>query len=292
MATESTATGRADVVPFGPGSLLWDGAGDRRMLLVLGGALIMQAMHPTIGEAISQTREYATDPWGRFERSINSVQRWVYGGAGAFAEGERLRELHKKFSGTHADGTRWRALDPEPWAWVHNTVFERAVVLNRYFSDEPLTGEPVRRMYEEVLQLGRILHVPERMLPPTVEEYWSYFDDMVANKLTAHPAARDVLQRMVATPAPPSIPRAIRAAWKPFGLSVGRLQQFVTVGTFPPAVREILGLTWSDRDEQRLRRFGRAVVATWPHLPERVRYMPIAYRARRAAARGGTTRAA
>ncbi|ACY96033.1 hypothetical protein Tcur_0435 [Thermomonospora curvata DSM 43183] len=47
----------------------------------------------------------------------------------------------------------------------------------------------------------------------------------------------------------------------------------------PPAAREKLGISWSDTDERRLRLLGRGQSA----LPERLRYMPIAYRARVAA---------
>lgn len=280
MATDSERTA---VEPFGPDSILWDGAGDYRMLLVLGGALIMQTMHPVIGAAVAQTGEYRTDPWGRLERSLTSVQKWVYGGAGAFAEADRLRELHKRFTGVDAEGRRWNALDAEPWAWVHNTVFERALVYNRYFDGGVTTPDDERLLYEEILRLGRILHVPERLLPPTVEAYWDYFEDMVANKLQNHPTAQDVLHRMLSSPPPPMLPKALQRIWKPFGMSAGKLQHFVTVGTFPPSIRTLLGLGWSARDERRLRAFGRVIRATWPRLPERVRYMPIAYEARRAA---------
>lgn len=61
----------------------------------------------------------------------------------------------------------------------------------------------------------------------------------------------------------------------------GRLQHFVTVGTLPPKAREILGLTWTSRDERRLRMLGRVVGLGVPLLPERLRYFPIAYEARR-----------
>ena len=62
----------------------------------------------------------------------------------------------------------------------------------------------------------------------------------------------------------------------------GRVQHFVTVGTLPPRAREILGLPWTDRDERRLRLLGRLVALAMTVLPERLRYFPIAYEARRA----------
>ena len=61
----------------------------------------------------------------------------------------------------------------------------------------------------------------------------------------------------------------------------GRLQHFVTVGTLPEKARSILGLTWTARDERRLRRLGSVIGRVVPLLPERLRYLPIAYEARR-----------
>ena len=268
--------------PFGPGSILWETMGDRRILLVLGGALIMQTMHPSIGHAVAERSVYKTDPWGRLERSLNSLQKWVYAGRGALEEGERLRAMHKAFRGTDDRGTSYSALDPEPWAWVHLTAFERGLTLERYFTlPEQRIDQHV--LYPEILKLGRILQVPEDQLPPTVEDYWRYFDDMVATTLEAHPTARDVLDRMTETPPPKFIPPAIRAAWRPFGMTAGRFQRFITVGTFPPAIRKMFDLEWSEDDERKLQRIGRAIGSVFPRLPERLRYLPIAYRARKEA---------
>jgi uncharacterized protein (DUF2236 family) len=70
--------------------------------------------------------------------------------------------------------------------------------------------------------------------------------------------------------------------WRVAALVPGRAQLFVTVGTLPPRAREILGLPWTDRDERRLRLLGRIVALGMSVLPERLRYFPIAYRARQA----------
>ncbi|GAA3004220.1 oxygenase MpaB family protein [Streptosporangium longisporum] len=281
-----------DPEPFGPGDLLWEGMGDRRLMFLLGGGLVMQVMHPAIGAAVGEHSVYRTDPWGRLTRSLTSLQTWVYGGPQALEEGRRLRELHRDIRGVDDRGRRYHALSAEPYAWVHLTAFERAVTTLRYFGERPYTPSEERRLYEEVLRLGRILRVPERMFPATVEDYWDYFHDMVAGTLEDHPTARDVLETTLTVGPPPMLPGPLRALWRPLGLTSGQVNHFVTVGTLPDAVRAKLGLSWTARDEARLRRLGRAVAATMPHLPERARYLPIAYRARRAArARDRLTRA-
>ncbi|MFD8530200.1 oxygenase MpaB family protein [Streptosporangium canum] len=276
------ATVRPDPEPFGPGSLLWEGMGDQRLMLLLGGALVMQVMHPAVGAAIGDHSVYRADPWGRLTRSLTSLQTWVYGGAEAIREGRRLREMHKDIQGVDAQGRSYHALSAEPYAWVHLTAFERAVTMAKYFGQPYSPGEE-RRLYEEIIHLGRILRVPERMFPATVDDYWRYFHDMVDTTLESHPTAHDVLRTALTVGPPPIMPAPLRRLWGPLGLTSGRVNHFVTVGTLPPAVRRKLGLPWTARDEVRLRRLGRAVAATVPHLPERARYMPIAYRARQVA---------
>ncbi|MFI6479688.1 oxygenase MpaB family protein [Nonomuraea sp. NPDC050663] len=261
---------------FGPGSVQWDLAGEYRNLLAAGSALILQTMHPAVGAAVREHSDYKSDPWGRLNRTLTSVQKWVY--ADGPAEGARLRELHRPISGVDEQGRTYHALNGEAWAWVHLTLFERFLAVQRIF------GGPVdtARLYEEFMLLGDILQVPEREVPADLEAFWVYFDHMIADRLEAHPTALEVLAALKATPAPAGLPRAL---WRPLGMASGEFNQFVTVGTLPPAVRKKLGLSWSVRQERMLLALGRSVAAVTPRLPERLRYMPIAYRARRAAYR-------
>ncbi|MFI7703282.1 oxygenase MpaB family protein [Nonomuraea sp. NPDC049480] len=269
-----------DVEPFGPGSMHWDTAGEYRNLLVAGSALVLQTMHPAVGAAVAEHSAYKDDPWGRLNRTLASVQKWVY--ADGAAEGERLRRVHQPISGVDEHGRAYHALNGEAWAWVHLTLFERFVALNRYFGT-PLTVEQARRLYAESRQLGAILKVPEREMPDDLEGFRRYFDDMVANRLEAHPTALEVLSVLRGTPAPPGLPRPLRRLWTPVGVGSGEFNHFVTVGTLPPAVRAKLGLRWTAREERRLRHLGHAVAVLTPRLPERLRYMPVAYHARKAA---------
>ncbi|MEU0566371.1 oxygenase MpaB family protein [Nonomuraea sp. NPDC005983] len=271
-----------DVEPFGPGSMLWETAGEYRNLLVAGSALVLQTMHPAVGAAVAEHSTYRDDPWGRLTRTLTSVQKWVYDGAGGLEEGHRLRELHRPISGVDGQGRSYHALNGEAWAWVHLSLFERFVALNRWFGT-PYTAEQERLLYEESRQLGRILRVPDREVPPDLPAFWRYFDDMVADRLEPHQTALDVLGVLRGTPTLPGLPRPLRRLWAPVGAGAGEFNYFVAVGTLPPAVREKLGLRWTARDERRLRHLGRAVAALMPRLPERLRYLPIAYHARRAA---------
>ena len=279
--TVTRARGETEPEPFGPGSILWDQVGLYTSVLAGNCAFVLQVMHPSIGTVVDQRSTFRSDPVGRAVRSFTSVQTWVYGGATAIEEGRRLRRMHASISAEDEEGRTHHALSAEPWAWVHLTGFYAAASAARYFAVEPPAPEDEQRVFEEFMRLGRILRVPERMLPAGIPEYWDYFDDMVARTLVGHRTAHDVLRMMDRLP--PGTPAALRPVLAPVSLTTGRLGRFITVGTLPPKAREKLGLTWTDADERKLRIVGQAIARSTAKLPERVRYMPIAYRARQAA---------
>jgi uncharacterized protein (DUF2236 family) len=126
----------------------------------------------------------------------------------------------------------------------------------------------------------RNLHVAEKEIPPTYDDYLAKFADVLANTLVDHPTAHEFLAATRRVPPPPRLPAVLRPLWRVLAYVPGRVQYFVTVGTLPPEARTILGLTWTDRDERRLRRLGGVVGRVVPLLPERLRYFPIAYEAR------------
>jgi uncharacterized protein (DUF2236 family) len=225
---------------------------------------------------------FRTDAIGRAERSIASVLTWVYGGPEALVEADRLRVLHAPLRTTDADGVTHKALASGPWAWIILTAPYAYTAAARYFSLRPLTRADEEAFYAEIQQLMRNLHVAEKEIPPTYADYLARFDDVLSHRLVAHPTAYEFLAATRRVPPPPALPSILRPLWRVAADVPGRMQYFVTVGTLPPKARSILNLPWSDRDERRLRAFGRAVALAMVVLPERLRYFPIAYRARQA----------
>ncbi|MFG2639968.1 oxygenase MpaB family protein [Streptomyces sp. NPDC048370] len=267
------------------GGVLWSVAGDVRGLLMLPSALALQVAHPAVGAGVDEHSVFRTDPWGRGERSLRSVQLWVYGGEAAVEEGRRLRRLHRDIQGIDAHGRRYHALTPSHYAWVHATgfpVYQRGLSLLH----RPLSEAQERQLYAEWLQVGRILGIHDRDMPQTVEEFWPYY-----RKMLGELEATVVLRELVATdqPVPPPdrgpllLRLLLRAVWPVILPRLARFRAFVTVGLMPADAREALGLEWTDEQERRLRRFARVVRAVVPVLPERLRYLPLARNARREA---------
>lgn len=275
--------------PPPPGGVLWSLAGDVRGLLMLPAALTLQVAHPAVGAGVDDHSVFRTDPWGRGERSLRSLQLWVYGGEAAAEEGRRLRKLHRAIQGTDTRGRSYHALTPANYAWVHATGFPVYRHASRYLV-RPLTDAQERALYREWLQVGRILGIHDRDMPQTVEEFWPYYRTMLADEVEATAVVRELVAADTPVPPPDRGPRPLRvllkALWPVLLPPLARFRSFITVGLMPPDAREAIGLDWTPEQERRLRRLGAVVRRIVPLLPERLRYLPRA-RAARAEWRAG-----
>lgn len=271
------------------GGMLWEQAGELRALLMLPTELTMQVALPGIGAGVDDHSVFRTDPWGRGERSLRSVQLWVYGdhveggeGSGA-EEGRRLLRLHRHIKGTDSHGRPYRALDPDLYAWVVASVFPVYVHAQRYLGRRPYTGREEERLYAEWLQVARLLGLRDADLPRTAHEYGPYYR-AILRRLEYTKVVDELVGTRIPLPPPDRGPRAVlrvvRPCWPLLRGPFLRFRRFVTIGLMPPDAREAIGLPWTDRQERRLRWFGRAVRVVVPLLPERLRYLPLAYRAR------------
>lgn len=280
-----TKAAAAHPAPPPPGGVLWTLAGDVRALLMLPAALALQVAHPAVGAGVDEHSVFRTDPWGRAERSLRSLQLWTYGGDEAAEEGRRLRRLHRTIQGTDTRGRPYHALTPATYAWVHATGFPVQHDAFRYLV-RPLTEAQERQLYTEWLQVGRILGIHDRDMPQTIEEFWPYYRKVLAEEIEPTPVVRELVATDTRVPPPDRGPFPVRlllrALWPVLGPRFVRLRAFLTVGFMPPEAREALGLEWTDAQERTLRRLSRAVRLLVPALPERLRYLPYAYRARRA----------
>lgn len=279
-----TARG-ADPVPPPPGGVLWSLSGDVRALLMLPAALTLQVAHPAVGAGVDEHSVFRTDPWGRGERSLSSLQLWVYGGEEAAEEGRRLRRLHRTIQGTDTRGRPYHALSPANYAWVHATGFPVYRHGARYLL-RPLGPGQERALYREWLQVGRVLGIHDRDMPQTVEEFWPYYRGMLAHEVERTVVVGELVATGTPVPPPDRGPLALRlllrALWPVLLPPLARFRGFLAVGLMPPDAREAIGLEWSDAQERRLRRFCAVVRVVVPVLPERLRYLPRARRARAA----------
>ena len=90
---------------FGPGSASW--RIDRELIVLAGGscALLMQAAHPVVAAGVTEHSSYASDPFGRLTRTLESSFDVVFGSRStAEAAIRRVNAIHAAVRGEMPDG--------------------------------------------------------------------------------------------------------------------------------------------------------------------------------------------
>ena len=228
-----------------------DLAGDWRLLLLVGNGLLLQVAHPVIGAGVGQHSSYATDPYGRFARSVWPVLALVM-----LPEDELdqyaadLRAMHRGIAGTDHEGRSYHAWDPEAMLWVLATAMTACEQVGDTFGRR-LAEEERIELFRSWRRAARAMGIPERSLPDDLASYRSWYDHVVADRLEDHPTAREVLGVLRRPTAPPHVPEQL---WRLIGHGlVGPLAALVTVGTLPAPARASLGLRWTRRDQLALK---------------------------------------
>ena len=258
----------AEQVLLGPDSLVWRKLGDPRYFFGAGYALMLQVAHPTVGSGVRDHSNFQEDPWGRLMRTTDYLFLLVYGGKAAVPMGRRLRDMHKPIKGVNPDGTRYHALEPEAYAWVHATLIEASFAAGERFVGQTTAYER-DRLYAEYMPLGRLVGVRPGDLPESRADFHDYVDTMIAERLVRHETV-DLLLSLLDRPDAPGLP-VIDQLWPLLRIAPSRALKAATLGLLPPILRERFGVRWGDRQQTELRALGRASRALTPVMPARLR---------------------
>lgn len=253
-----------DRLVLGPESVAWRTTSDVRLNLAMVYPLLLQVAHPTVDAGVADFSEFERQPWDRVRRTIDYLSTIVYGGRDAISAGRRLRELHKRFRGTGADGRRYSALEPEAYAWVHATLLETFVRANARFC-EPMSASELERFYREYRGLGRLIGVREQDLPTTYPQFRDYFETtagLVLSRTASVERVLDALRQLAI--APPVVPGPL---WRAIRIPARRALWLGGVGLIDPRLRRRLGIDWSPLDEVQLRAISTVCRAAGPIMP-------------------------
>ena len=264
-----------DDIVLGPDSLVWQRFGDIRLFFAAGYALLLQVAHPTVGSGVRDHSTFAEEPWDRLLRTTDYLNLLVYGGRDAAAVGRRLRNMHKSIRGQNPDGSRYSALEPEAYAWVHATLIDGAVRAHERFVG-PLGPHEVDRFYSEYLPLGRLIGVREGDLPTSWGGHLAYVDEMIDGRLELNETVEKVT-RLMAQPGepPPGLPFA--RLWPLLRIPPARALRTATFGLLPARLRGRFGVDWTRFNDGELRALGRVSRAIGPVLPQSLRNMGPGY---------------
>jgi uncharacterized protein (DUF2236 family) len=261
---------------FGPASVIWRVA--REAALVLGGgrAVLMQLAHPLVAAGVGAYSSYATNPWARFQATVDLSQALVFGTRSeVHAAARTINRLHVRVRGQLAEdvgpfaaGTAYRAHDPALLLWVLATLIDSALLVYPLVAG-PLSEADQERYYQEEREGVILLGLPAQAVPPTLAAFRAYMHEMLAgDQLVVTEEARRVAHAVMHFNVPP--------IYWPVLLPARAVMWQMTVGFLPDRMRAEYGYSWSASQDRWLRRELAALRAIVPHLPPLLRYMPAA----------------
>ncbi|SDI68044.1 EF-hand domain-containing protein [Nonomuraea jiangxiensis] len=228
---QTTADKTVDV--FGPDSMLRRFVNDARWGFAVARATVLEAAHPQIGTALIENSTFVTHPWRRLRNTLVSTQRILDTDHRVRnRETARLNRLHARISGTDSQGRHYNAMDAEARAWVIATLFESTVTMCR-LSGQSLDRPALERLYAEFRTFLALLEGNSDRLPPTLREFWPYYDDVIEHRLENTEAVHVILYRLFANvPAPPLL-RNHPAVWAAGRAVAGPVAAAITIASLP-----------------------------------------------------------
>lgn len=242
-------------------------------VLLLGGprALLMQIAEPAVAAGVAQHSEFEADPFGRLVRTLDAMTTIAFGTpeeAEAVLDG--LRRVHDAVTGDLDDGSPYEANDPELLFWVHATLVDTVLEVERRYLGY-LTPDEREQYYDESKRLARAFGVPDELIPPDLTGFLAFMDHQCRTVEVGDTAVH--LSRAILSPPVPLVPGV---AWEPIRL--------VTIDMLPRPLREAYGLRWDVYRKRLLRSSQAGVRLVLPRIPRVVRNLPTTARRRLARA--------
>ena len=242
----------ASGAPLGPGSLLWEVAGDPRGLIPGTAAGIMQLMLPGLGAGVSDHSNFFDDPYDRIFRSIPYIWRSIFADdEQGDAQGREIRDFHPDIKGVDHHGNRYHALDPDVFWWAHATFTWEFFRARELYFPRPLRRAEREQLYAETVTWYRRYGVSDRPVPPTYDAFRARFDEIVRDELELTPAVAWVLDPTSnpgASSEPPRLPGPL-APLSGLATKVGsEVLRVLVYGGMPDLVRRRFDFPWSNGD--------------------------------------------
>lgn len=206
-----------------------------------GAAVLLQVAHPLVAAGVVAHSGYREDLWRRLAHTLRALYMIVYGtkeeadqaAAVVKAVHAHVRGKTAERLGRYPAGTRYSAADPELMLWVHATlVYASLEAYSRFV--RRLTPDEEERYYREMALMARIFGTPADVIPATLREFRTYFEDTVAgDDICVTRPAREVADVILEA----RLPAPLRL--------LAPSHRLATAALLPPRLREEYDLRWT-----------------------------------------------
>jgi uncharacterized protein (DUF2236 family) len=229
---------------------------------------VMQLALPAVGYGVLESRvesgQVMRHPFRRVRNTITYLSVALLGTDTERAYYRRqVNRAHAQVRSTAASPVRYSAFDPRLQLWVAACLYRGGMdVYTRLHG--PLDEATADAIYRECRRLGTTLQVPEGMWPADRGAFEEYWDSAVA-EVRIDPPVRDYLGRVMMLEYLP----------RPFGVTLGPANRFLTTGFLPPAFREQMRLNWTEGDQRQFDLLIGIVATVYRLLPAPVARFPF-----------------
>lgn len=247
-------------------------------MLGAGRALLLQAAHPLVAEGAIEHSTYATDPFGRFERTVEWVTVVCFGTtAEARTASRHVNALHRAVNGRLSTphgtagvpaGTAYSGRDVELLRWVLATFVDTMLVAHDAFVGG-LTEAERDGFVGEWEAVGRLMGLPAGTGWPDRGALTAYVAAVVDSGQALPGEGSRLVSRTVLRP--PVSSAAMRPIWSTLA--------FTTTGLLPETVRRAYGIRWTPLHATAHAAIALGLRRSRTSLPRRLRVSPVHDRA-------------
>lgn len=230
-------------------------------------AAILQIAHPRIAQGVAEHSDFRSDTLGRLRRTLNATNGVAFGTVeGARAVQQRIHQVHGQVRGSTSPGMsgpgRYSAFEPDLLVWVLATLVMASIQgWEMVYGTLPQTRR--ENFYRDMLQFGTYFGVRERDCPVNWTEFSEYYRSMIeGDELASHPLCAEVCGHIV-------YPKSTVGT-----RLLGHGLRFMIVETFPPELREQMGLQSTPVSRIKMKLLRQSAPTWYPRLPASLRHYP------------------
>lgn len=231
-------------------------------------ALMIGALHPV---AFTGTLENTAGRMRPFRRLAHTGKVFEEIFFGTKAEADEalafVHRLHERVqgelpgdAGPHAAGTRYSAFDPELMLWTLAVIADSGEYFYELFVRE-LSPAEREALWQDYVRFGELFGMPRDVAPRTHGEFRSWWQRTLASD--GMHLTLEARQIGYATAFEIPLPTAHQPA--------KRVHDLIMLGSLPPRVRELYGLSWSRPQELAFRAAVRSLRLARPLTPRPLR---------------------
>lgn len=250
------AANRAVESTRGPGRHgLRDLVSEQALMLGAGSTVLYQMADLGVGLGVAEHSTTLQRPVDRLRTTLTFVYVMVLG-----TDEERqaiVRMVNQKHAPVCSPG-RYSAYDPDLQLWVAATLARNAISIRERIWG-PLSTKHKDLIYRDAQIFGTSLQVEPAQWPATSEDFDHYWRAKLTT-LRSEPVVQAYCRRLLSRE---SKPRGLR--W------LTGLQSLVDRGNLDPHTREVLAITWTERDQRRYDLFWAVFPPLYRRLPRFLR---------------------